>query len=128
MRILLDECVPRKFAELIDGHEVRTVPEMGWSSIKNGDLLLAASREFDLMITVDKKMAEQQDSSKLGLPVIILSARSTQLKHLRPLVPTCKSPAKFFPAPAPQKLSLLSYCRQIRSLSFALPEYLIFRL
>lgn len=39
------------------------------------------------MITVDKRMADEQDEAKLRLPVIILAARSTQFKHLAPLVP-----------------------------------------
>ena len=28
MRILLDECVPRRFRRQLQGHEVRTLPEM----------------------------------------------------------------------------------------------------
>ena len=43
MRILLDECVPRRFRRELPQHEVQTVPEMGWASLKNGDLLAAAS-------------------------------------------------------------------------------------
>ena len=39
MRILLDECVPRRFLRELQGYEVRTVPEMGWASFKNGVLL-----------------------------------------------------------------------------------------
>lgn len=87
MRILLDECVPQKFAELLEGHAVKTAPEMGWAGIKNGQLLALAAQSFDVMITVDKRMPAQQDVSKLGLPVVILAGRSTQLKHLRPLIP-----------------------------------------
>ena len=87
MKILLDECVPQKFADLLEGHSVRAASKMGWASIKNGELLARASSQFDVMITVDKKMADEQDESKLRLPVIIMATRSTQLKHLRPLVP-----------------------------------------
>lgn len=88
MRILLDECVPQKLAGLLENHEVRTATEMGWASVKNGQLLALAASAFDLMITVDKRMAEEQDESNLRIPVVILSARSTQYKHLAPLVPT----------------------------------------
>lgn len=31
MRVLLDECVPRKLRRELPGHEVRTVAEMGWA-------------------------------------------------------------------------------------------------
>lgn len=39
MKILLDECIDRRLATDITGHEVKTVPQMGWATIKNGDLL-----------------------------------------------------------------------------------------
>ena len=43
MQIQLDEWVYRRFARQLPEHEVRTVPEMGWASFKNGDLLAAAT-------------------------------------------------------------------------------------
>lgn len=39
MRVLLDECVDRRLAEHILGHDVKTVPEVGWAALKNGELL-----------------------------------------------------------------------------------------
>jgi uncharacterized DUF497 family protein len=39
MRVLLDECLPRKLKRSIVGHDVATVQERGWSSKKNGELL-----------------------------------------------------------------------------------------
>ena len=30
MKILLDECIDRRFAREIIAHEVKTVPQMGW--------------------------------------------------------------------------------------------------
>ena len=39
MRILLDECVPRKLRQELPGHDVRTVPGMGWAGKRNGELL-----------------------------------------------------------------------------------------
>jgi hypothetical protein len=38
-KILLDECVDRGLLAEIIGHEVKTVPEAGWASFKNGELL-----------------------------------------------------------------------------------------
>ena len=57
MRILLDECVPRRFARQLPEHEVRTVPEMGWASFKNGNLLAAASGKFDVLVTTDQRLS-----------------------------------------------------------------------
>jgi len=31
MRLLLDECVPRKLRSDLEGHDVHTVQEMGWA-------------------------------------------------------------------------------------------------
>ncbi len=42
MKILLDECVPSPLRKLLVGHECHTAQEMGWKSIKNGDLLALA--------------------------------------------------------------------------------------
>ena len=42
MRILLDECIDRRFAREIIGYEVKTVPQMGWAGVKNGKLLALA--------------------------------------------------------------------------------------
>jgi hypothetical protein len=54
MRVLLDECVPERLRAELTGHAVRTVAEMGWSGIKNGQLLQRAATEFDCFLTVDR--------------------------------------------------------------------------
>lgn len=54
MKVLLDECVPRKFKDSLTGHECRTVPEAGWAGKKNGELLsLAEQADFEVFLTVD---------------------------------------------------------------------------
>ena len=57
MRVLLDECVDRRLARDIVGHEVRTVPKMGWATIRNSDLLGLAEGQFDAFVTVDRNLA-----------------------------------------------------------------------
>jgi hypothetical protein len=44
VRILLDECIDRRLARDILGHEVRTVAEMGWAAMKNSELLGVAEK------------------------------------------------------------------------------------
>ena len=39
MRVLLDECVPKRLRTELTAHTVRTDAEMGWSGVKNGELL-----------------------------------------------------------------------------------------
>jgi hypothetical protein len=38
VKVLLDECLPRKLMHHISGHEVTTVVLAGWSGKKNGEL------------------------------------------------------------------------------------------
>lgn len=87
MRVLLDECTPRKLRRELAEHEVRTVPEMGWSGTKNGALLRRAGAEFDVLLTVDSNMEFQQNLTDLPLSVVVLVAHSNDVDVLRPLMP-----------------------------------------
>jgi len=42
MRILLDESLPIERRDELPQHAVRSVQEMGWSALKNGELLRRA--------------------------------------------------------------------------------------
>ena len=87
MRILLDECLPRKLKNYLPGHEVKTVPQMGWASIENGDLMKLAETLFDVFITVDQNMEHQQNMSKYHISVVVLLASSNQVASLQPMMP-----------------------------------------
>lgn len=78
MRVLLDECVDRRLARELHGHEVQTVTGIGWAGVQNGALLGQATGRFDVFVTVDRNLAFQQPIDKLALAVIILRARSGQ--------------------------------------------------
>lgn len=87
MRVLLDECIPRGLRRQLTGHEVRTVPEMGWASRKNGELLrLAVEAKFDVFITMDKGLRYQQNLKALPIAILGLVATSNRLKTLLRLV------------------------------------------
>ncbi len=87
MRVLLDECVDRRLAEDIQGHDVKTVPDVGWAALKNGDLLARAEHEFDVFITVDRSLPFQQELSRFSIAVIVLRASSNRVTDLRRLIP-----------------------------------------
>jgi predicted nuclease of predicted toxin-antitoxin system len=87
VRVLLDECTPRKLRRELPEHDVRTVTEMGWSGTKNGALLRKAAGEFDVMLTVDSNMEFQQSLHDLPLAVIVLVAFKNDVNVLRPLMP-----------------------------------------
>ena len=87
MRILLDECVPRKLRRELQEHEVLTVTERGWSGIKNGKLLALAEGEFDVFLTVDQNLKYQQNLKAFNIAAILLVARNNRLRTLLPLMP-----------------------------------------
>lgn len=89
MRILLDECLPKDLARELPGHTVKTVPQAGWSSISNGKLLrlIADSGKFDLFLTVDKRLPQQNKTSQLPFAVVVMRAKSNRMIHVFPFAP-----------------------------------------
>ena len=87
MKILLDECIDRKLAREFPKHDVKTVPQMGWAGVKNGQLLALAEQEFDVFITVDSNLSFQQNLSQLDIAIVVLQASSNRLADLKPLAP-----------------------------------------
>lgn len=89
MRILLDECLPRDLAKEFPGHLVKTVPQAGWASITNGVLLrtIAEARSFDVFLTVDKRLPDQNKTAGLPFAIVVLRAKSNRLQHMLPFGP-----------------------------------------
>ncbi|HEX4130472.1 MAG TPA: hypothetical protein VHZ24_10530 [Pirellulales bacterium] len=87
MPILLDECVPRRFRDNLPRHDVRTVREMGWSSLQNGELLAIAAGPFDVFVATDQRLPYQRSLSKFAIAVVTLIARRNKLEFLAPLGP-----------------------------------------
>jgi hypothetical protein len=87
VKLLLDECIDRRLAKDLEGHDVKTVPQMGWAGIKNGALLALAEQEFDVFITVDRNLSFQQNLPKFNIAVLVLHAASNRLADLQPLAP-----------------------------------------
>jgi len=87
VKVLLDECIDRRLSRELPGHLVRTVPQMGWATIKNGKLLRLAEPEFDVFVTVDRNLSFQQPLPKFAIAVVVLRAKSNRLADLKPLAP-----------------------------------------
>jgi hypothetical protein len=86
VRILLDECLPRSLAAELSSHQVVTVAHTGWSGVKNGELLRRAAGQFDALVTIDRRFADEQAIPK-SLVVILIAAKSNRIDDLRPLAP-----------------------------------------
>ena len=76
MNILLDECTPRVVKKRLSHLPIRTVQEMGWSGVKNGELLKLADQQFDVFITTDKNLRYQQNLSLVKLAFLLLPTNS----------------------------------------------------
>ena len=87
MKVLLDECVPRKLRRELAEHEVLSVTERGWSGIENGELLALAESEFDVFLTVDQNLKYQQNLKAFNIGIVVLVARTNRLRTLLPLMP-----------------------------------------
>jgi hypothetical protein len=73
MNILFDQGTPVPLRVVLSGHTVETAFERGWSRLANGDLLTAAeAASFDIFITTDQNLRQQQNLSGGRLAVIVL--------------------------------------------------------
>ena len=86
MHILLDECLPKRLKRDLVGHEARTVPEMGWASKRNGELLALAAGQFDVFLTVDRNLSFQQDIGRFKIAVVVMVAKGNKHADLQPLM------------------------------------------
>jgi hypothetical protein len=86
MKLLLDECVPRKFRNSLPGHDCRTVPEEDLAGKKNGELLsLAEKLGFQVFLTLDRGLEYEQNLQRRNISVILIRSKSSRLADLSPL-------------------------------------------
>jgi hypothetical protein len=88
VRILLDENLDWRLEQFLPGHEIKSVPRLGWAGLKNGKLFARAAQEkFDALITMDGSISSQQNLSKLKIAIVALRAPSNRLADTSPLMP-----------------------------------------
>ncbi|MCE0521307.1 MAG: hypothetical protein LV480_00155 [Methylacidiphilales bacterium] len=76
MRVLFDQGTPAPLRLFLTGHEVVTAHELGWSHLKNGELLSAAEANFDVLVTTDQNLRYQQNLSGRNLAILVLPTTS----------------------------------------------------
>ena len=90
MKVLLDECIPRKFKNHLPGHECQTVPKADFAGKKNGELLsLAEAQGFEVFLTVDGGIPYEQNLEGRRIAIVILLAKSNRLLDLIPCAEDC---------------------------------------
>lgn len=77
MRLLFDQGVPVPLRRLLPVHQVSTAYELGWSLLRNGELIeQAESGGFDMLITTDQNLRYQQNLSGRAISILVLSTTS----------------------------------------------------
>lgn len=77
MKILFDQGVPVPLRSRLSGHQITTAYELGWSALKNGELVAAAERSgFELLLTTDQNLKYQQNLSARKIGVIVIRSTS----------------------------------------------------
>lgn len=92
MKILLDESVPHVVQTRLSHLVIRTVQDMGWAGIKNGELLQRAEAEFDVFVTADQKLRYQQNLSGRKLAIIVIP--TNQVRAVISLLPAIENALK----------------------------------
>ena len=77
MRVLFDQGTPAPLRHALVGHAVSTAFELGWATLKNGELLAAAeSLSFDVFITTDTNLKYQQNLKSRRIAIVVLGTTS----------------------------------------------------
>lgn len=85
MNIIIDECVPYVVKKRLPHRQIKTVQEMGWAGVKNGELLKLVETDFDVFITSDKNLRYQQNLQELTIAILLLP--SNQVPIIKNLLP-----------------------------------------
>lgn len=73
--MLLDENLDHALRGFLGQHEVVTAAYMGWSGLKNGDLLRAADESgIDVLLTGDRTLNKEQNLAGFRLAVVAVPA------------------------------------------------------
>jgi hypothetical protein len=77
VRVLFDQGTPVPLRQLLTPHVIATAYELGWSTLKNGELLRCAEeRGFEALVTTDTNLRYQQNLASRKIAVIVLTTTS----------------------------------------------------
>src|SRR5688500_3917594 len=87
MRTLLDEQLPHRLRHRFGEHHVETVSYREWDALSNGELLDVAQHEFDVLVTADRHLPDQQHVAKYDIAVVVLKTKSLAEEDIKALLP-----------------------------------------
>jgi predicted nuclease of predicted toxin-antitoxin system len=87
MKIIIDECLPKRVTRFFPGHDVWTVPQIGLAGYHDRELLHELDRRgIDLFVTIDGNMEYQQQFAERTFGTIVIRAvsnRFADLEHMQ---------------------------------------------
>ncbi len=84
-RVLLDQNVPVGVRRILGAHDVRTVYQMGWAGLLNGDLLdQAAKAGIEVFVTCDQNIPFQQNLIARQMAVVVLATNRWSVIQAEP--------------------------------------------
>jgi hypothetical protein len=98
VNILLDECVPRPLRKLLGNHTCRTAQEMGWKSVKNGELLTLAEHSSIYLSLPIRASPIKRIFAVAGLR--FLNSQRTNFDRSKPPQRNCEMPSRKYRAPS----------------------------
>lgn len=88
MRVLVDESLPIALTREFPTHDISTVRAQRWLGLRNGVLLRAAADAgFQVLLTADRALRDQQNLPRIGIAVILVVRVRNRMSDLRPLLP-----------------------------------------
>lgn len=77
MRVVFDQGTPVPLRNHLSAHQISTVYELGWGSLRNGELLQQAeSHGYEVLITTDQNLKYQQNLAGRKIAIVVLRAAS----------------------------------------------------
>jgi predicted nuclease of predicted toxin-antitoxin system len=80
VRVLFDHNLPHKLRTSLGAlgkHEIATASYMGWSALKNGELLrMAEENGLEVFVTGDQSLVYEQNLTGLRLAIVALSTNN----------------------------------------------------
>ena len=77
MKILFDQGTPVPLRRHLASHEVTTVYELSWTTLRNGDLISQAEAAgFEVLVTTDQNLKYQQNLNARRLAIVVLLSTS----------------------------------------------------
>ena len=83
MKIIIDECLPKRMTQFFPGDEVWTVPQIGLSGSKDKILLDELdTRNIEVFVTIDGNIEYQQQFKNRVFGTVIIRAVSNRFSDL----------------------------------------------